>query len=75
MQLQVEKAAIRTNVIYMIRESGYTGPINGDRQGFVLSDGRFVPRKVALEVAIKAGQVVRDECHAPSTVLFSEDIW
>ena len=88
--LRVEKAAIRTNegqvfsvdppmrhhdVIRVIRESGYDGPVGGDRQGFVLSNGRFVMRKAALRVAIKAGQVQRGKCHAPAVGLFSEDVW
>lgn len=88
--LRVERAAIRTNegqvfsvdppmrhhnVIRLIRESGYEGPVGGDRQGFVLSNGRFVMRKAALRVAIKAGQVSRDKCHTPAVGLFSEDVW
>lgn len=88
--MRVEKAAIRTNegqvfavdppgrhhdVIRVIRESGYGGPVGGDRQGFVLSNGRFVMRKAALRVAIKAGQVQLDKCHAPGVGLFSEDVW
>ena len=88
--LKVERAAIRTNegavfsaerpgrhhhVIREIRESGYTGPVGGDRQGFILTGGLFVMRKAALRVAIKAGQVERDKCHAPEVGLFSEDVW
>lgn len=89
-ELRVEKAAIRTSegevysvdqpgrhhdVIRLIRSSGYSGPVGGDRQGFLLSDGRFVMRKGALRVAIKAGQVKREDCHAPGIGLFSEDVW
>ena len=88
--LRVDRAAIRINdgtlfsvdrpgrhhdVIREIRESGYTGPVGGDRQGFILSNGNFVMRKAALRVAIKAGQVLREECHAPAVGLFSEDVW
>lgn len=88
--LRVDRAAIRINdgtlfsvdhpgrhhdVIREIRESGYTGPVGGDRQGFILSNGNFVMRKTALRVAIKAGQVQRDKCHAPGVGLFSEDVW
>ncbi len=88
--LRVERAAIRTNegrvfsvdppgrhhdVIRLIRESGYDGPVGGDRQGFIVSGGLFVMRKAALRVAIKAGQVERDKCHAPAVGLFSEDVW
>ena len=61
--LRVECAAIRTNegqvfsvdrpgrhfdVIKLIRDSGYTGPIGGKRQGFTLNNGRFVMRKSAV---------------------------
>lgn len=41
-------------------------------QGFVLSDGRFVERSEALEVAIKADQI--DEGDADG-ILMSEDLW
>lgn len=88
--LRVDCAAIRTpdgnvfwvdqpgrhhDVIRVMREAGYEGPVGGDLQGFMLSDGRFVMRKAALRVAIKAGQVERDKCHAPAVGLFSEDVW
>ena len=43
-------------------------------QGFLLSDGRFVNRKAAKLVAIKAGQLL-PRANAHSTELFSEDVW
>jgi len=87
---QVDRAAIQTDegnifsvarpgrhhdVIREIRESGYKGAVGGERQGFVLSDGRFVTRKEALQVAIETKQVEYYMCHAPMVGLFSEDIW
>ena len=90
MTLTVVKAAIRTedgdvfsverpgrhhDVIRLMRDSGYDGTINGDMQGFVLSDGRFVMRKAAMTAAVKSGQVTRDKCVAPGIGLFSEDLW
>lgn len=49
-------------------------PIGGT-QGFILDDGTFVNRVDALNVAIKSGQVKLENCHAPKTGLFSEDLW
>lgn len=87
-KLLVVKAAIRTDdgrvwsvdapgrhydVIVIVRESGYMGPIGGDRQGFVLSDGRFVGRKAAGTVARKAGQLKNGKLIG--SVLTSEDLW
>jgi hypothetical protein len=42
-----------------------------DDQGFLLSDGRFVLRPAALQVARKAGQVT----DIIGSVLTSEDLW
>lgn len=90
MKLTVETAAIKTDdgtvwtlprparhhdIIKHIRENGCTGFVSGDRQGFILSDGRFVRRKPALNVARRNGQVKIEECHAPGIGLFSEDLW
>lgn len=44
-----------------------------ESQGFVLSDGRFVRRKPALEIAREAGQLLRET--GPHIGLFSEDVW
>jgi len=43
-------------------------------QGFVTSEGVFVDRKQALEIAIAAGQVV-DKKSGNLNMLFSEDLW
>ena len=44
-------------------------------QGFYTSKGRFVNRKEALEIAIKAQQVKEDECGNTRIGLFSEDLY
>lgn len=87
--LRVECAAIRADdgVIYSLprparhhdviqhaREKGYTGLVSGDRQGFLLSDGRFAWRRPALHVATRAEQLIRKPT-APAHGLFSEDVW
>lgn len=41
-------------------------------QGFITSYGRYVDRKEALEIAIKANQVKKEEC---GPQLYSEDIF
>lgn len=44
-------------------------PVNGE-DGFVTSEGRFVGRNVAIEIARAAGQT-----ESTSDTLFSEDLW
>lgn len=85
----VKEAAIRLNgtvhsvprpgrhhtiIRILVLEKGFKPPISGE-QGFVLSNGEFVRRKEALQVAIEAGQLDIEDCHAPSIGLFSEDLW
>lgn len=86
--MRVEKAAICLNgivysldrpnrhhsIIAFLVENGEKPPIRGE-QGFVLSDGSFVNRKDALNIAIASGQVVLADCVAPLVGLFSEDLW
>jgi len=87
--LRIEMAAIRDingkvwsvprpgrhhHVIRLMRESGYTGPVNGpDMQGFVLSNGQFCRRIPAMRIAKKAGQLLGGKSIA--SVLTSEDLW
>jgi hypothetical protein len=61
------------DVIQHMRDKGYTGFVSGDRQGFLLSDGRFTWRRPALRVAERAGQLIQKT--APAHLLFSEDLW
>jgi hypothetical protein len=65
------------DVIRHMRAHGYEGGVQGGLQGFVLSDGRFVMRKAALQVARKAGQLLERAPTAGSWAhgLFSEDVW
>lgn len=44
-----------------------------DEQGFLLSDGNWVRRKVALIIAVRSGQI--KEGKWPAHGLFSEDLW
>ena len=87
--LTIESAAIRDidgkvwtlprparhhNIIKLMRESGYTGPVMGpDQQGFILSNGNFCRRKAALRVAEKAGQLKNGK--TISSQLTTEDLW
>lgn len=41
-----------------------------DDQGFMTSEGRFVERPEAAQIALAAGQI-----SAATTILFSEDLW
>jgi hypothetical protein len=59
-------------VIAAMVEAGEKTPIRGE-QGFILSDGRFAPRKAALRIAKKANQI-KKKCGCEG-LLFSEDIW
>lgn len=63
------------DIIQHLRAIGYDGPVCGERQGFLTSDGIFARRKPALMVAVRAGQVEREKCTSPGHGLFSEDIW
>ena len=60
------------NVIRKMVEAGRPKPISG-KQGFVLSDGRFVGREEARVVAFEAGQLKQPARF--SDKLFSEDVW
>lgn len=57
------------HVIRMI--GGISGP---DTQGFLDSNGNFLDRFEALEVALSAGQVI-DTNNIRASRLFSEDLW
>lgn len=49
--------------------------INPDDQGFLTSEGRFVNRIEALEIAKRAGQFNRKPGGYDGPELFSEDLW
>jgi len=42
-------------------------------QGFITKTGRFVDRVMAFDMAVGAGQLIREPCAAPK--LYSEDLW
>jgi hypothetical protein len=71
----VDRPGRHHDVIRIIRESGYDGPVGGERQGFVLNSGIFARRKPALNIALNSGQVNLEKCVAPGIGLFSEDVW
>lgn len=48
---------------------------NPQDQGFYTSKGRFVKRKEAMEIALKCGQVFKENLSNPSIGLFSEDLY
>lgn len=58
---------------YMI-EQGHPRPFpGGDAQGFILTDGTFVTRKVAKDHAVINNQILPGESKCRE--LFSEDLW
>lgn len=62
------------NVIQLMRESGYQGPVNGpDQQGFILSNGNFCRRKAAMRVAENVNQIIGGK--PIGSVLTTEDLW
>lgn len=58
------------NIIHDMILKGHKRPITGE-QGFVLSDGSFVDRRVAKIVALEAKQITKTR----NDDLFSEDLW
>lgn len=58
----------------MMIESGYPAPFPcGDAQGFLMSDGTFASRLMALYAAAFHGQILAGCGHHRE--LFSEDVW
>lgn len=57
---------------HMVEAEGVEPPVTGE-QGFVLSDGSFVDREAALQVALLANQLHKPRHHISQ--LFSEDLW
>ncbi len=67
------KPARHYQIIKHMRDSGYTGSVNGpDQQGFLLNNGIFCRRKAALGIAISADQIITDKV---PTTLTTEDLW
>lgn len=61
------------DVIKIMREAGYTGPVGGELQGFLLSNGKFCSRKAALHLAEQNGQLLNGKIIGGT--LTSEDLW
>ena len=66
--------ARHNDVLSHAREHGVRLSSLEDDQGFLLSDGQFARRPVALRVATKASQLIGEPV-APHVGLFSEDVW
>lgn len=62
-----ERPARHHELIHDLYEE--TGEVVTGQQGFVTNEGRFVERKEAYIIAIKADQL------DPKRTLFSEDVW
>lgn len=60
------------NVMRAMAAVGVPIPIVG-QQGFITSEGRFVNRFEAQDIARAAGQIIRKT--GPIGELFSEDVW
>ncbi len=61
------------DIIRGLRAIGYEGPVQGDHQGFLLSNGVFARRAGARTVARRAGQIIGGKLRG--SVLTSEDLW
>lgn len=59
------------HIIHTLHRSEYSLPVSSE-EGFLTSEGRFVDRKKAAELSIKAGQI--DQLRWPP-YLYSEDLW
>lgn len=67
----VPKPGRHHDVIREMARAGIPIPIDGE-QGFLTSEGLFVGRKLAKDIALMAGQVLSN---SSPTQLFSEDVW
>lgn len=68
----VPRPGRHSDVLRQMAAAGLMIPINGE-QGFVTSDGLFVDRRRAREIAFMAEQLGAKTIHR--TELFSEDLW
>lgn len=72
MVCSVPKPGRHHDVIREMARSGVPIPIVGE-QGFLTSEGHFVGRKKAKDIATLAGQILAK--HGNHEQLFSEDVW
>ena len=88
--LQVEAAAVREvsgtvyalaqparhhNVLHLMHERGVKPDSSDWGQGFLLNNGRYVNRKQAAMVALRAGQIKNIPIENDRDYLLSEDLW
>lgn len=63
------------HILWAIDKAGLCAMTPGpDAQGFLTSDGRFVGREEAANIAVAAGQITRDQMVSKRDI-FSEDLW
>jgi hypothetical protein len=74
--ISMPRPARHHNIIHeLFREHGIRG---GEFQGFLTSEGKFVDREEAWQIAFYAGQLKDKDWHQHARMcphLFSEDIW
>jgi hypothetical protein len=68
----VPKPGRHHDVIRGMARAGIPIPIDGE-QGFLTSEGLFVGRKLAKDIALMAGQILSK--NGDQRQLFSEDVW
>jgi len=61
------------DVMYALDEAYWQKHMGKERSGFLTSDGRFVNRFEAKDIARHAGQLLKRASKLPE--LFSEDVW
>ena len=66
------RPARHEDIFRLMRAAGFSRL--GCRQGFLLSDGRFVGRSEAARVAFEAGQYLEQPARVPGA-LMTEDLW
>lgn len=66
----VPKPLRHPHIIHRLVQRGFKKPIKGE-QGFLTSEGKFVGRVEALEIAKRAGQIKE----TPHSKLYTEDLW
>lgn len=60
------------HVLQAMEAAGVVRRFGPEQRGFITSDGRFVNRQLAREIALRAGQISKTH---DKPELFSEDLW
>ena len=73
--LSMDRPARHGDLIRELSRLGLPEACHGE-QGFVTSDGKFVDRQSAYEIAMRAGQILATaQSLFPGRDLFTEDLW